>query len=118
MALNVNQLRSFYAAAKSESITKAAEELLVTPAAVTSQVKQLEENLGLRLLFRSGNAMRLTESGAAVFERIRKVFDDLDDLELLIEDISKRKSGELRIGCSETAAIDVMPTLITAFQCN
>jgi DNA-binding transcriptional LysR family regulator len=89
---------------------------MVTPAAVTSQVKQLEENLGLRLLFRSGNVMRLTESGAAVFERIRKVFDDLDDLELLIEDISKRKSGELRIGCSETAAIDVMPTLITAFQ--
>lgn len=116
MALNVNQLRSFYAAAKSESITKAAEELLVTPAAVTSQVKQLEENLGLRLLFRSGNAMRLTESGAAVFERIREVFEELDHLELFIEDMSKRKSGELRIGCSETAAIDVMPKLITVFQ--
>ena len=41
MVLNVNQLRSFYSAAKSESITKAAEELMVTPAAITSQVKQL-----------------------------------------------------------------------------
>jgi DNA-binding transcriptional LysR family regulator len=116
MPLNVNQLRSFYSAAKSESITKAAEELMVTPAAVTAQVKQLEENVGLRLLFRSGNVMRLTESGTAVFERIRKVFEDLDHLELLIEDMSKKKSGELRIGCSETAAIDVMPKLITAFQ--
>jgi DNA-binding transcriptional LysR family regulator len=116
MTLNVNQLRSFYAAAKSESITKAAEELMVTPAAVTSQVKQLEEHLGLRLLFRSGNAMRLTESGTAVFEKIRKIFEELHHLELLIEDMSKRKSGELRIGCSETAAIDVMPKLITAFQ--
>jgi DNA-binding transcriptional LysR family regulator len=116
MALNVNQLRSFYSAAKSESITKAAEELMVTPAAITSQVKQLEENLGLRLLFRSGNAMRLTESGATVFEKIRKIFEDLDQLELFIADISKGKSGELRIGCSETAAIYVMPKLITAFQ--
>jgi DNA-binding transcriptional LysR family regulator len=116
MPLNVNQLRSFYAAAKSESITKAAEELMVTPAAVTSQVKQLEENLGLRLLFRSENAMRLTESGTVVFEKIRKVFEDLDHLEFLIEEMSKKKSGELRIGCSETAAIDVMPKLITAFQ--
>jgi DNA-binding transcriptional LysR family regulator len=89
---------------------------MVTPAAVTSQVKQLEEDLGLRLLFRSGNVMRLTESGAAVFQRIQKVFDELDELELFIEDMSKRKSGELRIGCSETAAIDVMPTLIAAFQ--
>jgi DNA-binding transcriptional LysR family regulator len=116
MALNVNQLRSFYAAAKSESITKAAEELMVTPAAVTSQVKQLEEDLGLRLLFRSGNVMQLTESGTVVFEKIRKVFEELDHLEVLIEDMSKKKSGELRIGCSETAAIDVMPKLITAFQ--
>ena len=74
MALNVNQLRSFYSAAKSESITKAAEELMVTPAAITSQVKQLEENLGLRLLFRSGNAMRLTDSGAAVLRENSKDF--------------------------------------------
>jgi DNA-binding transcriptional LysR family regulator len=116
MALNVNQLRSFYVAAKWKSITKAAEELMVTPAAVTSQVKQLEESLGLRLLFRSGNLMRVTDSGAAVFAKIRKVFEDLDHLELFIEDISKGKSGELRIGCSETAAMDVMPKLITAFQ--
>jgi DNA-binding transcriptional LysR family regulator len=116
MALNVNQLRSFYAAAKIESISKAAEELMVTPAAITSQVKQLEEDLGLRLLFRSGNGMRLTESGAAVFRKIHKIFEDLDHLELFIEEISKGKSGELRIGCSETAAIDVMPTLITTFQ--
>lgn len=116
MVLNVNQLRSFYSAAKSESITKAAEELMVTPAAITSQVKQLEENLGLRLLFRSGNAMRLTESGLAVFEKVRTVFEELDTLERFIAEISKGKSGELRIGCSETAAVYVMPKLITAFQ--
>ncbi|MBN2031661.1 MAG: LysR family transcriptional regulator [Deltaproteobacteria bacterium] len=116
MVLNVNQLRSFYSAAKSESITKAAEDLMVTPAAVTSQVKQLEENLGLRLLFRSGNGMRLTESGATFFENVRKIFEELDDLEMLIAEITKGKSGELKIGCSETAAVDVMPTLITAFQ--
>jgi DNA-binding transcriptional LysR family regulator len=116
MALNVNQLRSFYTAAKAESISKAAEELMVTPAAITSQVKQLEEDLGLRLLFRSGNAMRLTESGAAVFEKAREIFEDLHRLERLIADISKGRSGELRIGCSETAAIYVMPKLITTFQ--
>jgi DNA-binding transcriptional LysR family regulator len=116
MVLNVNQLRSFYTAAKAQGITRAAEELMVTPAAITSQVKQLEENLGLRLLFRSGNAMRLTESGQTVFGKIRKIFEHLDNLELLIEDMSKGKSGELRIGCSETAAIYVMPQLITAFQ--
>ena len=116
MALNVNQLRSFFAAARSGSITKAAEELMVTPAAVTSQVKQLEENIGLRLLFRSGNSMRLTDSGSAVFEKARKIFEHIDNLDLFIADISRGKSGELRIGCSETAAIYVMPKLIPSFQ--
>ena len=50
------------------------------------------------------------------FGRIRKIFEDLENLERLIADISKGKSGELRIGCSETAALYVMPKLITAFQ--
>jgi DNA-binding transcriptional LysR family regulator len=116
MVLNVNQLRSFYTAAKCGSITKAAAELMVTPAAITSQVKQLEENIGLKLLFRSGNSMRLTESGSEVFGRIQKVFEDLDNLEVFISDISRGKSGELKIGCSETAAIYVIPRLIAAFQ--
>jgi len=116
MILNVNQLRSFYFAAKSGSITKAAEELMVTPAAITSQVKLLEESIGLRLLFRSGNSMVLTDSGSAVFEKVRKIFEDINDLELFITYMSEVKSGELRIGCSETAAIYVIPKLITAFQ--
>ncbi len=116
MTLNVNQLRSFYAAAKSGSITKAAGELMVTPAAITAQVKQLEENLGLRLLYRCGNSMCPTESGSAVFERLQKIFEDIDDLELFIKGIRKGKSGEVRIGCSETAVIFLMPGLIEAFQ--
>lgn len=89
---------------------------MVTPAAVTAQIKLLEETIGLILLFRSGNCMALTDSGLAVFEKTRKIFEGINDLELFISDISKIKLGELRIGCSETAAIYVMPKLITAFQ--
>jgi len=114
--LNMNQLRSFYAAAKSGSITKAAEELLVTPAAVTLQIKQLEENTGIRLLFRAGNSMCPTDAGSAVYERVRKIFEDIHSLEIFVADISKGKSGALKIGCSETAAIYVMPRLIKAFK--
>lgn len=116
MVLNLNQLRSFYAAAKCGSITKAAAELMVTPAAVTLQVKQLEENIGLKLLYRAGNAMLLTESGLEVFGRIRTIFEEIQDLEVFIANVSKGKSGELKIGCSETAAIYVMPGLISSFQ--
>jgi DNA-binding transcriptional LysR family regulator len=114
--LNMNQLRSFYTAAKLGSITKAAEELFVTPSAVTLQIKQLEENIGIRLLFRAGNSMHLTDVGVIVYERARKVFEDTHNLEIFIADIIKGKSGTLKMGCSETAAIYVMPMLIKAFK--
>lgn len=116
MALNMNQLRSFYTAAKFESISLAASELMVTPAAITSQVKLLEENIGLKLLFRAGNSMRLTDSGQEVFGKIEKIFHKLEQLEVFISDISKGKTGKIRIGCSETAAIYVIPELLAAFQ--
>lgn len=58
---------SFYAAAKSSSITKAADELMVTPPAITMQIKQLEKAMSIRFLVRDGNTIHLTKTGEAVF---------------------------------------------------
>jgi DNA-binding transcriptional LysR family regulator len=115
MILNMNQLRAFYAAAKSSSITRAADELMVTPPAITMQIKQLEETVGIRLLVRDGNSIRLTKTGEAVFTRAEKIFHDIHEMEDFFEDISTGKSGELRIGCPETPLKRLMP-LITAFK--
>jgi DNA-binding transcriptional LysR family regulator len=116
--LNLNQLRSFYTAAKTKSITRAAAELSVTPGAVTLQTKQLEEHTGIRLLVRTGNSMQLTDAGCEVYKRAQHIFEQLENLEKFIEDISERKSGVLIIGCSETAAISVVPPLIKEFKKN
>ena len=118
MYLNLNQLRSFYTAAKTMSITRAAAELSVTPGAVTLQIKQLEEHAGVRLLVRAGNSMRLTDAGSKVYEKAQKIFEQIDNLEKYIEDIGDRKSGILTIGCSETAAISVVPSIIKEFKKN
>ena len=67
MILNINQLRSFYFAARLKSITRAAQELMVTPPAITIQIKQLEESLGIWLIFRDGHSMQLTEVGKILF---------------------------------------------------
>jgi DNA-binding transcriptional LysR family regulator len=114
--LNLNQLRSFYTAAKTMSITKAAAELSVTPGAVTLQIKQLEEHAGVRLLVRAGNSMRLTDAGSEVYEKVLKIFEQIDNLEKYMEDIGDRKSGILTVGCSETAALSVVPSLIKEFK--
>jgi LysR family transcriptional regulator, glycine cleavage system transcriptional activator len=61
----LNALRAFEAVARHLSLARAAEELFVTKAAVAQQVRQLEEEIGARLVERFGRGLRLTEAGAA-----------------------------------------------------
>ncbi|MFT5260815.1 MAG: LysR family glycine cleavage system transcriptional activator, partial [Gammaproteobacteria bacterium] len=62
----LNGLRSFEAAARHLSFTLAAQELNVTPAAVSQQVKLLEEYFGVRLFNRLTRALSLTDSGKII----------------------------------------------------
>jgi DNA-binding transcriptional LysR family regulator len=116
MILNMNQLRAFFMAAQRGSITTAAQELMVTPPAITMQIKHLEKTVGMRLLFREGNSIRLTEAGHSVFKKAKEIFVRIQKLENFLEDISTGKSGELRIGCPQTPASYIMPRLIAAFK--
>jgi len=116
MILNIHQLRSFYHAAHHRSVSKAARELMVTPPAISMQIKQLEENLGLRLVYRDGHAIELTEIGQTVFQKAENIFLDIKSLENFLEDTLKSRSGELRIGCPQTAAKFIMPRLISRFR--
>jgi DNA-binding transcriptional LysR family regulator len=116
MILNINQLRSFYTAAKSKSITLAAEELMVTPPAISMQIKQLEEILGIRLLFREGNSIRLTEVGQVIQKKSASIFRQINDMENYLEDISRAKTGVLKIGCPQTPAKYLLPFLIAEFK--
>lgn len=116
MILNMNQLRAFYTAAKQNSITKAAEVLMVTPPAISKQVRQLEETIGMKLLYRSGNTIELTDIGRDVFRESEAVFEKITDMENYLEDISIGKLGELRIGCPQTPAKYIMPRLIARFK--
>ncbi|MEM6623679.1 MAG: transcriptional regulator GcvA [Pseudomonadota bacterium] len=71
----LNALRAFEAAARHLSFTKAAEELHVTPAAISHQVKALEAQLGLALFQRLTRALRLTEAGRAALPLVSHGFD-------------------------------------------
>ena len=61
----LNALRAFEAAARHMSFTKAAEELFVTQAAVSHQIRSLEDWLGLRLFRRLNRRLLLTDDGQA-----------------------------------------------------
>ena len=73
----LNALRVFEAAARHLSFKAAAVELSITQAAVSHQVKSLEEYLGVELFRRSGRGVRLTEAARACLPKLREGFDSL-----------------------------------------
>lgn len=74
---SLNALRAFEATARLGSLSKAAEELFVTPGAVSHQIKALEEDLGTQLLQREGRAVRPSEAGEAGLPALRRGFEAL-----------------------------------------
>jgi LysR family transcriptional activator of nhaA len=64
--LNFHHLRYFHEVAREQSLTRAARRLRVAPSALSTQIRQLEEELGEALFVREGRGLVLTEAGALV----------------------------------------------------
>lgn len=75
----LNALRVFDAAARHLSFTRAADELFVTQAAVSHQIKSLEDFLGLKLFRRRNRSLLLTEEGQSYFQDIKEIFSQLTE---------------------------------------
>jgi len=73
----LNALRVFEAAARHLSFKEAANELSITQAAVSHQIKSLEEYLGVQLFKRAGRGVQLTEAARACLPKLREGFDSL-----------------------------------------
>lgn len=71
----LNALRAFEAAARHRSFKRAAEELYVTPAAISQQVKTLEDYLGVALFRRLTRSIELTAAAEAMLPKLREGFD-------------------------------------------
>jgi len=99
----LNALRVFEAAARHLSFKEAASELSITQAAVSHQVKALEEYLGVELFRRAGRGVQLTEAARACLPRLREGFDALASAVELI-----RERGR------ETELIITAPPVFTA----
>lgn len=75
----LNALRAFEAAARHMSFATAAKELHVTPAAISHQIKGLEEHLGIALFRRLARGLQLTRAGQALVPKLREGFERLAD---------------------------------------
>lgn len=99
----LRQLRVFEAVARHLSYTHAARELYLTQPAVSMQIKQLENNIGLPLFEQLGKRIYLTEAGRELNHYSRAVGQQLAEAEAVLEEIKGVKRGRIDISVASTA---------------
>lgn len=103
MNVTLRQLSVFEAVARHLSFTRAAEELFLTQPAVSMQIKQLEENVGLPLFEQLGKRIYLTEAGREMYHYSRVIAQQLAEAEAVLEELKGVTRGRLAVSVASTA---------------
>ncbi len=114
--MTLNQLRTFLAVAEGGSVRAAAQELVVTQAAVSASLAALQKSLGLALVAPDGRGLRLTEAGAVYAGYARRVLGLLDEAGRAATAAADPERGELRIAAVTTAAEQIAPGILGGFR--
>jgi LysR family transcriptional regulator, low CO2-responsive transcriptional regulator len=115
MNVTLRQLKTFEAVARHLSFTQASEELHLTQPAVSMQVKQLEQAIGLPLFELVGKRVFLTEAGQEMLRYCRSIGQLVTEVEQVFEEMKGLKRGHLSITVASTANYFV-PRLWATFR--
>ncbi len=107
------KLKVFRVVAELLNYRRAAEELHLTQPAVTSQIRSLEDGLGIALFDRIGRETSLTPAGATLLQYVRQIEAIANDAIAALAPFGGREGSELSIGASHTIAVYLLPKLLT-----
>lgn len=113
--MEIRNIRTFLRVAELQSFTKAADQLGYSQAAVTVQIKQLEEELGTQLFDRIGRHIKLTEHGIQFMDHAMKVLKAAEDASTFVHK-DENPSGKLRIGSIASLSMGVLPLVLLEFR--
>ena len=114
MNFTFRQLELFESVARNSSFTRAAEESYLTQPAVSTQIKQLEDEVGTPLFERLGKKIYLTEAGREMYEFSRSIAQKFSDVSNALDEMKGIKRGHLNISATSTAKY-FAPYLLAAF---
>ena len=111
--MEIRQLKAFLAIAEAKTFTAGARRVNVTQAAISMQIRQLEDEVGLQLFTRTPRRVILTEAGEYLLERARKILREHDSALAEIAEVAGAEYGRLRIGsASGTFAMNQLPAIM------
>src|SRR5215471_16304613 len=114
--MNLHHLRLFAAVVDHGGFTKAAAALNLSQPAISKSLKELEAELNLTLIDRSGRSIRLTDAGRALHARARELFGVERVAERELRELRGLKRGVLRIAASTTIATYMLPRYLGRFH--
>ena len=110
-----NQLRAFVAVGECLSFSRAAEQLGVSPSALSQMLRGFEERIGVRLLNRTTRSVALTDAGENLLRRVRPAVSELGDAVGQVRRYRERPAGVVRIHAFRSAARTYVEPILPAF---
>jgi len=114
--MELRHLRYFVAVAEALNFTKASARLRVAQPALSRQVQDLEDEIGVDLLKRSPRGVTLTAEGQLFLEEARETLKRADESVKKVRALARGEYGELHVGYAPTPTIEILPPALAAFQ--
>ncbi len=113
--MELRHLRYFVAVAEAENVLRAATQKLQQPA-VSRQIRDLEDELGVQLFERTGKAVSLTDAGRVFLREARAVLERTDEAVKNVRAFAQTGETELHVGYSPLPGAQILPVVLRAFQ--
>ena len=113
--MDLLQLEHFLAVVDEGTFTRAAERVCRTQPAVSQSIKKLEEEVGAPLFARDLNDVTLTAAGQALTDYARRIVSLRDEALRHVTELRTLKTGTLRVAAHETAAVYLLPPVLSAY---
>lgn len=114
--VTLRQIGAFLAVAETGAFARAAEQMHVSPSALSTLVKELEGQLGLKLFYRSTRVVQLTAAGAEFQPLARKALHDLEAAVAGSRALAQIKRGRVTVAASIVVAATMLPWVLQSFQ--
>ncbi|SIT39932.1 Uncharacterized HTH-type transcriptional regulator YfeR [Paraburkholderia ribeironis] len=114
MNVTLRQLRVFIEVARLQSFSRAGDEIGLTQSAVSRCVRELEGEIGLKLIDRTTREVQLTDVGGNLVSSVSRLLSDLDDALREIREIGEQRRGRVIVAASPTVACRLMPRVVAA----
>ncbi|MFP3606232.1 LysR substrate-binding domain-containing protein [Paraburkholderia sp. SIMBA_053] len=114
MNVTLRQLRVFIEVARLQSFSRAGDEIGLTQSAVSRCVRELEGEIGLKLIDRTTREVQLTDVGGNLVASVSRLLVDLDDALREIREIGEQRRGRVVVAASPTVACRLMPGVLAS----